>query len=158
MGSQSRVRWMMAVALTGAVLVTAACGSPSSTGAGSSASDPSSGASADRPSLGDSSPDEPTQASSTQIPSQAELSGIQGVVLVDGTPASGYLIVPTSLAEPSVAIPEMALLSDERGRFEWPLPPGTYRLTATRADAPAIAPIDVEVPATGSITVELHSR
>lgn len=48
-----------------------------------------------------------------------------------GAPVVGALLVPTSLDEPSPAIPELAVLTDHDGRYSWRLPPGRYELRVT---------------------------
>lgn len=57
--------------------------------------------------------------------------GISGTVTrADGTPVAGAFIAATSLDRPAPPIPEIAILTNETGRFTWPLQPGRYRLTA----------------------------
>lgn len=57
--------------------------------------------------------------------------GITGTVTrADGTPVAGAFIAATSLDQPTPPIPEIAILTNEAGRFTWPLQPGRYRLTA----------------------------
>ncbi len=57
--------------------------------------------------------------------------GITGTVTrADGTPIAGAFIAATSLDRPSPPIPEIAILTNEAGRFTWPLRPGRYRVTA----------------------------
>lgn len=57
--------------------------------------------------------------------------GITGTVTrPDGTPVAGAFIAATPLDRPAPPIPEIAILTNEAGRFTWPLRPGRYRLTA----------------------------
>jgi hypothetical protein len=46
-----------------------------------------------------------------------------------GTPIAGASVLPRSLDASGPAIPEIAIESDEDGRYEWPLRPGAYELT-----------------------------
>jgi hypothetical protein len=50
---------------------------------------------------------------------------------MDGRPVVAVMVVATSLDEPPRAVPEVAVVTDGDGRFEWPLKPGRYRLKAT---------------------------
>ena len=45
-----------------------------------------------------------------------------------GQPVAGVLVVPVSLEEPAVAVPERAVVTDQDGRFRWELPAGRYEL------------------------------
>lgn len=57
--------------------------------------------------------------------------GITGTVTrTDGSPVAGAFIAASSLDRPAPPIPEIAILTNEAGRFTWPLQPGRYRLTA----------------------------
>jgi hypothetical protein len=68
-------------------------------------------------------------------PSPAPTAGGQGVEgrITDrqGRPIAGALVVPRSLDEPSPPIPEIAIVSDEQGRYAWRLPPGRYQLSVS---------------------------
>lgn len=69
---------------------------------------------------------------STQPEDAAPLAeGIAGrVSRPGGLAVEGAVIVATSLDHPARPIPEIAILTDDDGRFEWPLRPGSYRLAA----------------------------
>ncbi len=69
---------------------------------------------------------------STQPEDTAPLAeGVAGRVSQPGGPAvAGAVITATSLDHPARPIPEIAILTDDDGRFEWPLRPGSYRLAA----------------------------
>ena len=47
-----------------------------------------------------------------------------------GRPVSGVLITPRSLDDPPPAVPELAVFTNDDGRYEWSLPPGNYELKA----------------------------
>lgn len=65
--------------------------------------------------------------------------GLSGSVRDDaGKPVGGAMVVPRSLQRPGPAIPELAILTDDSGRYAWPLPPGSYELTVT-ADGHQVA-------------------
>lgn len=72
------------------------------------------------------------------------------VVDESGRAVQGALIVPRSLGPTGPAIPELAVLSDEAGRFEWPVPAGTYEVLVT-ADGHRSASREVSV-AKGKVT------
>jgi hypothetical protein len=50
-----------------------------------------------------------------------------------GRPIAGALVVPKSPDEPSPPIPEIAIVSDEEGRYAWRLPPGRYQISVSAA-------------------------
>lgn len=58
----------------------------------------------------------------------------EGVIgrLVDahGRPVDSAVISTTSRDRPARPVPDIAILTDAQGRFEWPLGAGTYRLAA----------------------------
>ncbi len=68
-------------------------------------------------------------------PSPAPSAGGQGVEgrITDrhGRPVGGALVTPKSLDEPSPPIPEIAIVSDEEGRYAWRLPPGRYEISVS---------------------------
>lgn len=81
-------------------------------------------------------PHRPTQApdvgASAAETTPALTQGLSGSVRGEsGKPAVGALVVPRSLQSAGPAIPELAILSDEGGRYAWPLHPGAYELTVT---------------------------
>jgi hypothetical protein len=54
-----------------------------------------------------------------------------------GRPVSGVLV--QAIAEPgSPPAPELAVMTNNAGRFVWPLPPGNYRLSARGASSQAV--------------------
>lgn len=65
--------------------------------------------------------------------------GLSGSVRDEaGKPVGGAMVVPRSLQQPGPAIPELAILTDDSGRYAWPLPPGSYDLVVT-ADGHQVA-------------------
>jgi hypothetical protein len=56
--------------------------------------------------------------------------GVVGrVTAFDGHPVAGALIGARSLDDPSLPIPEIAILSGSDGRYTWRLFPGTYEIS-----------------------------
>jgi hypothetical protein len=47
----------------------------------------------------------------------------------DGSAVAGASVLAASVDVNGPAIPELAIVSDASGRYEWPLPPGRYELT-----------------------------
>lgn len=65
---------------------------------------------------------------------RAMVSGVRGTVTdTGGNPIAGVMVHPTSLHDPQLLIPEMAILSDDDGTYAWDLAPGPYKLTASHA-------------------------
>jgi protocatechuate 3,4-dioxygenase beta subunit len=57
---------------------------------------------------------------------------LEGLVLDDGErPVNGAMV---SVVEATAPVPEIALVTDDDGRFGFGVRPGTYRLQATAAD------------------------
>ena len=48
-----------------------------------------------------------------------------------GQPIVGALVQPRSLDDPSPPIPEIAIVSDDNGRYTWQLSPGSYELSVS---------------------------
>ena len=61
-----------------------------------------------------------------------------------GRPVQRAFVEPTSLDTPAAAVPEIAVFTDESGRYRWTLEPGRYEV-ATRADGYRRAVEEVEV-------------
>lgn len=58
------------------------------------------------------------------------IEGVKGkVVSEDGKPLRGVLIQVTSIDIPSLPIPEIAIMTDESGRYVWRLQPGNYKIS-----------------------------
>lgn len=53
---------------------------------------------------------------------------------VDGNAVVGVMVSAVSIEDPARPVPEVAVITDEHGGYEWPLPPGRYRLSV---DSPA---------------------
>jgi hypothetical protein len=47
----------------------------------------------------------------------------------DGEAVVGAMIMPTPLSTVAPPVPEIAIITDKDGRYEWPLPPGPYQIT-----------------------------
>lgn len=87
-----------------------------------------------------------------------QASGVDGKVSDEqGKPVTGALVTPTSLDTPSRAIPEVAVFTNEEGRYSWVLPAGRYRITVT-ADGYQEASAETEVPGAGTATLDLQLR
>lgn len=57
---------------------------------------------------------------------------LHGIVrATDASPVANVMVVATSTDEPPVAVPELAVVTDNDGKYEWPLKPGKYRLSVT---------------------------
>lgn len=46
-----------------------------------------------------------------------------------GQAVTGAMIIPTSRLIDAPPIPEIAIVTDEHGRYEWPLQPGAYQIS-----------------------------
>jgi hypothetical protein len=58
--------------------------------------------------------------------------GVAGrVTTSDHLPVKGAFIQPRSLDDPSPPIPEIAILTDDEGRYTWPLLPGNYLISVS---------------------------
>lgn len=56
--------------------------------------------------------------------------GVRGrITNEDGNAIEGASVTAASLDPNGPAVPEMAIVSDANGRYEWPLPEGRYELT-----------------------------
>ena len=84
--------------------------------------------------------------------------GVDGKVSdQDGKSVTGALVTPTSLDTPSKAIPEVAVFTNDEGRYSWVLPAGRYRITVT-ADGYLEASMETDVPEDGTATLDLQLR
>lgn len=61
----------------------------------------------------------------------------------DGSPVVEVMVTASSLEVPPRAVPELAVLTDETGAYEWPLAPGRYRLEVTDGHGSAAADVTV---------------
>ena len=66
---------------------------------------------------------------------QVGIGSVEGIVgrITDtrGQPIVGALVQPRSLDDPSPPIPEIAIVSDDNGRYTWQLSPGSYELSVS---------------------------
>ncbi len=77
--------------------------------------------------------------------------GVTGQVKTrHGLAITGAMITPTSRSIDGPPIPEIAITSDEYGRYEWPLPPGSYQMSVFAAGYPKHT-LNVDVEA-GQVT------
>lgn len=84
--------------------------------------------------------------------------GVDGTVSdQEGKTVTGALVTPISLDTPSKAIPEVAVFTNDEGRYSWVLPAGRYRITVT-ADGYEEASVETEVPEGGTATLDLQLR
>jgi hypothetical protein len=90
---------------------------------------------------GDERPTTGTDPQATNVPGS-----LHGTVRTpDGKPVANALVAATSNDDPPAPVPELAIVTDDEGRYEWPLRPGRYRLTV---DVAGIG------KATGDTTIE----
>ncbi len=84
-------------------------------------------------------------------------SGARGTVTDSaGAPVAGVLVTPQSTDTPPQAVPEVAVMTDDQGRYQWSLAPGAYTLTFTAEGyAPATEAVVVgpAVPVTLDVTL-----
>jgi hypothetical protein len=100
------------------------------------------------PAASGSSPDAPTSSDdpAPRVVAPAE-SGIVGHVRTQsGAPLDGVVVLAESLDPGGRPIPELAIPTDQNGRFFWELEPGRYRLTFVR-DGRTLGTRDVLLPA-----------
>lgn len=84
-----------------------------------------------------SNPNAPVSSDGRVEPEVSISAGLTGQVTAsDGHPIEGAFIQPASLNEPSHPIPEIAIFSDEDGRYTWTLLPGHYEITVFAAGYP----------------------
>lgn len=80
--------------------------------------------------------------------------GVKGrVTASDGRPIADAFIEPKSLDEPAQAVPELAVTTDENGRYEWRLLPGDY-LISVSAEGYQAASKKVTVEAQRAVTLD----
>jgi hypothetical protein len=77
--------------------------------------------------------DAPVTGGPGQASSAAPQEGVRGrVVDAVGKPLAGVLVTAQSTDTPPRAVPEIAVMTDQNGRFQWPLPAGNYTLSFSR--------------------------
>lgn len=83
---------------------------------------------------------------------------VQGrVTNAAGQPVAGVLVVPQSTDSPAQPIPEIAVLTDEQGRYQWSLPPGGYTLSFNAEGYTSAAqPVTVVTGQTTTLDVTLQ--
>jgi Carboxypeptidase regulatory-like domain len=68
-------------------------------------------------------------ARSRQVPDTGLVQG--RVRASEGAPIAGAFVEPRSLDRPRVRIPDVGNLSDDHGRYAWPLSAGTYTMSVS---------------------------
>jgi hypothetical protein len=148
--------WMSIVLVIGLLL--AACGQvPSGSGPGGGM---------DRQEQPTSNPDtsisSDTPAARPPEPARDEGRGglVQGQVTdAAGQPLAGVLVVPESTDTPPQAVPEIAVMTDDRGRYQWTLAAGHYRLVFTREGyAPVSQMITVKPDQPATLDVQMQPQ
>jgi hypothetical protein len=77
-----------------------------------------------------SSPDRPVSGGDGSSTARQLKEGVTGrITNDDGNAVEGAAVVATSLDPSGPAIPEIAIVSDANGRYQWPLRGGRYELT-----------------------------
>lgn len=71
-------------------------------------------------------------ATSTEQPAVSQ--GVAGVVVAtSGAPIADVFVQAVPADAAAGPVPEIAIVTDERGRYHWPLPPGRYLLSVAPA-------------------------
>ncbi|MGW4461956.1 carboxypeptidase-like regulatory domain-containing protein [Micromonospora sp. NPDC004704] len=73
------------------------------------------------------------------------------VLAADGSPVAGVAVAPKSLDDPARAIPELVVVSDDKGVFHWTLEPGRYEFRAQPTAGAAVS--GHAAPQTATVTV-----
>jgi hypothetical protein len=90
-------------------------------------------------------PDAPVSGQPGQL-SGAMVGGlVQGTVVdKDGRPLTHVVVTPQSTDTPPQPVPEIAVFTDDQGRYQWSLAPGAYTLTFVHDGyAPLIKAVNV---------------
>ena len=103
-------------------------------------------------------PDQPVD-NSEQRQAVAQISeGVVGRLLQSGDrPIANAVIAAKSLDRPAKAIPDIAIMTNAAGRFQWPLRPGAYQLAAM-LDGRQVATATVTVEPGQVTTIDLFTR
>lgn len=72
----------------------------------------------------------------------------------DGKPVIGVMVTATSIDDPPRPVPELAVMTDDQGRYEWPLAHGRYRITV-ELPGTGNAAGEAEIPAPDGKTLDL---
>jgi hypothetical protein len=76
-------------------------------------------------------PDRPVSTDARTGPSPSR-EGVTGRVLSpDRSPVAGAVVQPRSLDTPAKRVPELAVVTDGDGRYEWRLGPGEYEIAVS---------------------------
>ncbi len=72
----------------------------------------------------------PVSSEYTGVVKAADSTGVHGHVQTpSGNPVVDASILVKSLDQPAPAVPEMAMITDSNGNFNWPLPRGKWQVT-----------------------------
>lgn len=74
----------------------------------------------------------------------------------NGTAVSGAMVVPKSIDTPPNPVPEMAVVTDASGGYQWSLPPGRYELTVQPSGSAAAGPVTQPVTVVAGSTTTLN--
>ncbi len=101
-------------------------------------------------------PDMPVSGQEGQLGEPALSAGVQGQVTdAAGKPLPEVLVTPQSTDNPPQGVPELAVVTDNQGRYQWTLAPGAYTLTFTR-DGYALATQAIVVKANQLATADIR--
>jgi len=101
----------------------------------------------------------PASASrASTVPDRRAGAAVTGAVHdTEGAPVRGALVTAASLDTPGNPVPEVAVLTDRLGRYQWPavLPPGRYRLEVRTTIGSAAETVTVRpgTTATADLTI-----
>lgn len=102
-------------------------------------------------------PDQPVASDQAGAGPTALAEGLTGLVRdAAGRPVAGAWIRVESLDPSPPPAPDIAILSNAEGQFEWPLRPGRYRVTAM-LDGRELATATVTVPAGATVSITLDA-
>ena len=89
-------------------------------------------------------PNQPVSSRAVAVPeAPGSGEGIAGAVVDQrGTPLADVFVQVTPLDPAAGPVPEIAITTDRRGRYQWPLPPGRYAVSIA---APEFAPQSKEI-------------
>jgi Carboxypeptidase regulatory-like domain len=94
----------------------------------------------------------------TEAPAVSE--GIAGVVVDEAGAPIPDVFVQVAPADPAAGpVPEIAIMTDDRGRYQWPLPPGRYVVSIAPAGvAPQSKEVVVEPGRLGDLNFVIERR
>jgi Carboxypeptidase regulatory-like domain len=97
-------------------------------------------------------PDRPVTGGTAAAGQRSE--GVSGrITNEDGRSVEGASVLASPLEPSGPAVPEMAVVSDADGRYQWPLRPGRYEITVVADGYGRVSKI-AAVTASGSTTLD----